>query len=100
MMVRACRPYLSARLCASLQIDGERNLFLLEARVGSLKGRSPIPLQCEACRAVPERGADLPKTAGAGGLARAPRLIPKWGQHRRGSDPNLRDPGSRHLVRT
>ena len=42
---RACRPNLSARLCASLQTYGDRNLFLLETRLGALKGRSPMPLR-------------------------------------------------------
>jgi hypothetical protein len=39
---RACRPNLSARLCASLQTQGDRNLFLLETRLGHLKGKSPM----------------------------------------------------------
>ena len=36
---RACRPNLSARLCASLQINGDRNLFLLDIPAGHLKGK-------------------------------------------------------------
>src|SRR5690348_10295961 len=36
---RACRPNLSARLCASLQTDGDRKLFLLDNPVGISKGR-------------------------------------------------------------
>ena len=36
---RACRPCLSARLCASLQINGDRNSFLLDIPAGHLKGK-------------------------------------------------------------
>jgi hypothetical protein len=82
---------LSARLCASLKTYGERNLFLLETRLGSLKGTKPDAIVAvEMRKAVPERAADLSKTAGAEG-PQGLTLNPERGQHRRGSDPNLRD---------
>src|SRR5262249_11872726 len=66
--------------------------------------------RCEvkACKDVPETGGRPVQDCRRRGASQ--RLIPahlreqigqrEWGQHRRGSDPNLRDRASRHLVRT
>jgi hypothetical protein len=63
---------LSARLCASLQTHGERNLFLLETLQGYLRGRSPTPLRCEDVQGRPGNGpANLSETAGAEARAKA-----------------------------
>ena len=90
-MYRACRPNLSARLCASLQTYGERNLFLLETRVGSSeRKRADAIKNVKAHKTVRSWTVNLSKTAGADG-SQGRTLNPlRRGQHRRGSDPSLR----------
>jgi hypothetical protein len=69
-------PSLSARLCASLQIDGGRNVFLLDIPAGHLKGNSWRHCDAKARKAASGNGtADLSKTAGAE-TRKGRRLIP------------------------
>jgi hypothetical protein len=65
-------PVLSARLCASLQANGDRNFFLLGIPAGHLKGKRAFGMGLRARKAGPATGrADLSKTAGAVAKAKA-----------------------------
>ena len=58
--------HLSARLCASLKIDGDRNSFLLGIPAGQLKGKKPVAVfWSNAQGRFENEAADLSKTAGA-----------------------------------
>jgi len=58
--------HLSARLCASLQINGDWNSFLLDTQAGTSEREEAHRRFLRACKAGPQKGsADLSETAGA-----------------------------------
>jgi hypothetical protein len=68
--------HLSARLCASLKTNGDRNSFLLDIPAGHLKGTKAATVFGEPRTAGPAsrkgfRLVDLSKTAGAEAKAEA-----------------------------